>query len=45
MPFRHKNASATYQRMMNKVFMDQIKRNIEVYVDNIIIKSKDLHQH
>ena len=42
MSFSLKNAEATYQRMMNKVFTKQISRNIEVYVNDISIKSKDL---
>ncbi|XP_042400764.1 uncharacterized protein LOC121990755 [Zingiber officinale] len=39
MPFGLKNAGTTYQRMMNKVFRKQIGRNLEVYVDDILIKS------
>ena len=38
---RLKNAKFTYQRMMNKVFTDQIKRNMEAYVDDILVKFKD----
>ncbi|XP_042423426.1 uncharacterized protein LOC122011050 [Zingiber officinale] len=38
-PFGLKNARATYQRLMNKVFRKQIERNLEVYVDDILIKS------
>lgn len=33
MPFGLKNARATYQRLVNHMFKDQIERNIEVYVD------------
>ena len=33
MPFGLKNVRATYQRLVNKMFSKQIKRNIEVYVD------------
>ncbi len=40
MLFGLKNASATYQRLMNKVFSSQIGRNMEVYVDDMIVKSK-----
>ena len=45
MTFYLKNARATYQRIMNKVFPEQIERNIKVYVDDILIKSKSLQQH
>nr|GEX04483.1 reverse transcriptase domain-containing protein [Tanacetum cinerariifolium] len=39
MPFGLKNASATYQRLMNKAFDNQIGRNIKVYVDDLVVKS------
>ena len=39
MSFRLRNARETYQRMMNMVFFEQIGRNMEVYVDDILIKS------
>ena len=45
MPFGLKNAGATYQRMMNLVFEDQIGRNIEVYIDDMIVKSKLPEDH
>ena len=40
MPFGLKNAGATYQRLVNKMFNKQIGRNIEVYMDDMLIKSK-----
>ena len=40
-----KNAGATYQRMMNKVFKDQINRDLEVDVYDMLIKSKTLEEH
>ena len=39
MPFGLKNAGATYQRLMNKMFTRQIGRNVEVYVDDMLVKS------
>ncbi|XP_073119968.1 uncharacterized protein [Henckelia pumila] len=41
MPFGLKNAGATYQRLMDRVFASQIGRNMEVYVDDILVKSQD----
>lgn len=40
MPFGLKNARATYQRCMLQCFTDQIGRNIEVYVDDIVVTTK-----
>ncbi|GJR09530.1 reverse transcriptase domain-containing protein [Tanacetum coccineum] len=39
MPFGLRNAGATYQRLVDKTFHGQIGRNLEVYVDDLIIKS------
>nr|GEV12019.1 reverse transcriptase domain-containing protein [Tanacetum cinerariifolium] len=39
MPFGLKNAGSTYQRLMDKAFEGQIGRNIEVYVDDLVVKS------
>ncbi|GJZ45167.1 retrovirus-related pol polyprotein from transposon TNT 1-94 [Tanacetum coccineum] len=39
MPFELKNAGDTYQRLVYKVFRDQIRRNLEPYVDDMVIKS------
>ena len=45
MPFGLKNAEATYQRLVNKMFNKQIGRNMEVYVDDILVKSKEELAH
>ena len=41
MPFRLKNAGAIYMRSMKTMFHDMMHREIEVYVDDDIIKSKN----
>ena len=40
MPFRLKNAGTTYQRMMIRMFRDKIRRTVEVYIDDMVVKSK-----
>ncbi|GJX45578.1 reverse transcriptase domain-containing protein [Tanacetum coccineum] len=40
MPFGLRNAKATYQRLVDKAFHKQIGRNLEVYVDDLVIKSR-----
>ncbi|GKF38882.1 hypothetical protein Tco_0118943, partial [Tanacetum coccineum] len=39
MPFGLKYAGATYQRLVDKVFNDQIGRNLEAYVNDMVIES------
>ncbi|GJT42396.1 hypothetical protein Tco_0951111 [Tanacetum coccineum] len=39
MPFGLKNAGATYQRLVDNAFEGQVGRNLEVYVDDLVIKS------
>ncbi|GKA61589.1 reverse transcriptase domain-containing protein [Tanacetum coccineum] len=41
MPFGLKNAGATYQRLVDSTFQSQIGRNLEAYVDDMVIKSKE----
>ena len=45
MPFGLKNAGATYQRLVNHMFCPQIGRNVEVYVDDMLVKSLDKGKH
>ena len=45
MPFGLKNAGATYQRLMNKMFAHQIRRNVQVYVDDMLVKSRREDHH
>jgi hypothetical protein len=45
MPFGLKNAGATYQRLVNRMFCDQIGRNVEVYVDDMLVKSRKATNH
>ena len=45
MSFGLKNVGATYQRLVNKMFSKQIGRNMEVYVDDMLVKSKEELTH
>ncbi|KAL0445067.1 UNVERIFIED_CONTAM: Retrovirus-related Pol polyprotein from transposon.6 [Sesamum latifolium] len=45
MPFGLKNIGATYQRLVDKIFRPQIGRNVEVYVDDMLVKSKKIEDH
>ena len=45
MSFELKNAGATYQRLVNKMFNKKISRNMEVYVDDMLVKSKEELAH
>ncbi|GJX34136.1 reverse transcriptase domain-containing protein [Tanacetum coccineum] len=50
MPFGLKNAGATYQRLVDNAFEGQVGRNLEVYVDDLVIKShtessRSRHKH
>ncbi|XP_075636802.1 uncharacterized protein LOC142609045 [Castanea sativa] len=45
MPFGLKNLGAMYQRLMNKMFAHQIERNVQVYVDDMLVKSRRKDDH
>ena len=45
MPFGLKNARSTYQRMIIKIFEPQLGKNIEVYIDDMVGKSKVVFGH
>ena len=45
MSFGLKNAGSTYQRMMTKMFESQMGKNIEVYIDDMVVKSKIVSEH
>ena len=45
MSFGFKNVGATYQRLMKKMFAHQIGRNVQVYVDDMLVKSQREEDH
>ena len=45
MSFNLKNARVTYQRLVNHKFCTQIGRNVEVYLDDMLVKSLDEKKH
>ena len=45
MPFRLKNARSTYQKMMTRMFKPQRSKNIEIYIDDMVVKSKVESEH
>ena len=45
MPFSLKNVGSTYQQMMNKMFEPQLGKSIEVYIDDMVVKSKVVFEH
>ena len=44
-PFGLKNARATYQRLVNKMFQKQIGASMEVYIDGMLVKSTIAELH
>ena len=45
MPFGLKNAEATYQRLVNRMFQKQIGATMEVYIDDMLVKSTTAGLH
>ena len=45
MPFGLKNARVTYQMMMTRMFEPQLRKNIEIYIDNMVVKNKAESKH
>ena len=45
MSFDLKNIGATYQRLVNKIFKQQISRNMKVYIDDMLVKSTKTDRH
>ena len=45
MPFGLKNARATYQRLVNKMFQKKIGASMEVYIDDMLVKSVKAELH
>ena len=44
-PFGLKNAESTYQRMMTRMFEPQLGKNIKLYIDDMMVKSKVVTEH
>ena len=45
MPFGLKNADSTYQKMMTRMFESLLGENIEIYIDDMVAKSKMVSEH
>ena len=45
MPLGLKNVGSTYQRMMTKMFKSQLGKNIEIYINDMVVKSKMVSEH
>lgn len=44
-PFCLKNVNTTYQRLVNKVYSEKIGKTVEVYVDDMLVKTTTIEQH
>ena len=45
MPFGLKNVGSTYQRMMTRMFESLLGKNIEIYIDDMVVNSKVVSEH
>ena len=45
MPFRLENAGASYQRLVTKMFRPLLGKTMEVYIDDMLVKSKECSDH
>ena len=45
MTFGLKNAGVTYQRAMNFIFHEFIGKIVEIYIDDVVVKSGDFAKH
>ena len=45
MPFSLNNAGATYQRLINRMFADKLRNMMEVYIDDMLVKSLRAADH
>ena len=45
MPFGLKNAGVTYQRMITRMFESQLEKNIKIYIDDMVVKTKAEFEH
>jgi len=45
MPFGLKNVDATYQRLMDRILGPMLGRNVQAYMDDMVVTSKEKDQH
>ena len=45
MPFGLKNVGTTYQKMMTRMFESQLGKKLEIYIDDMVVKSKVEFEH
>ena len=45
MPFSLKNVEAMYQRLVTKMFRPLLGKTMEVYIDDMLVKSKERADH